>query len=194
VRSKTIPALDLEPLKAGFWTTIFGNAHPVTVEIGPGKGESLIYHSRTERERNFFAIERSHSLARSVGSRLIELGLRNARIIPGDAACILGLLPDACVARYMVQFPDPWWKRRHWPRRLWTPSFVAQIRRTLVPHGEVELVTDVDEYFDLAQSHLDADGGLEAVARGISADVSTDFARKAVRRGATIQRSVHRRR
>lgn len=194
MRPRIVPALDLEPLQPGFWTALFGNDRPVTVEIGPGKGESLIRLSRSERERNFFAIERSHALARSIGTRLHELGLRNARIVAGDAACILALLPDGCVARYLVQFPDPWWKRRHWRRRLWTPLFVAQIRRTLVPSGEVELLTDVKEYFDLAQRYLDADGGLQAVTREIASDVSTDFARKAVRRGARIQRSVHRRR
>jgi tRNA (guanine-N7-)-methyltransferase len=187
-------ALDLEPLKPGFWVGIFGNDHPVTVEIGPGKGESLIRMSRTERHLNFFAIERSHSLARALGRRLHELDLRNARIIPGEATCILTLLPDACVARYSVQFPDPWWKRRHWSRRLWTPPFVAEVRRTLVRSGEVELVTDVGEYFELAQSQLDAESGLEPVAREVSTDLTTDFARKAARRGATIQRSVHRRR
>jgi tRNA (guanine-N7-)-methyltransferase len=181
-------------LKPGFWTVIFGNDHPVTVEIGPGKGESLIRLSRTERERNFFAIERSHSLARALEDRLRELDLRNARVVAGDAACILALLPDACVARYLVQFPDPWWKRRHWRRRIWTAPFVADVRRTLMLHGEVELVTDVEEYFDLAQRLLDADSGLETLTWEVSTDVSTDFARKAVRRGATIRRSVHRRR
>jgi len=193
-RSQIALALDLEPLKPELWTVIFGNDHPVTVEIGPGKGESLIRLSRSERHRNFFAIERSHALARALDARLRELDLRNARIIAGDAACILTLLPDACVTRYSVQFPDPWWKRRHWHRRLWTPRFVTEIRRTLVRSGEVELITDVGEYFDLAQSQLDADAGLEPAVREISTDLSTDFARKAARSGATIQRSVHRRR
>jgi tRNA (guanine-N7-)-methyltransferase len=169
---------------------IFANPHPVTIEIGPGKGETLIHRARTERERNFFAIERSHALARSIDNRLHELDLRNARAIAGDATCILALLPDACVAGYLIQFPDPWWKRRHKRRRLLTPPFVAEMRRTLVLHGEI----DVQEYFDLAQCHLEANEGLESVTREISTDVSTDFARKAVRYGATIRRSVHRRR
>jgi tRNA (guanine-N7-)-methyltransferase len=184
----------MDPLQAGFWTVVFGNSHPVTIEIGPGKGETLIHLSRSERQRNFFAIERSHALARSIDNRLRELDLRNARLIAGDAACILALLPDACVARYLIQFPDPWWKRRHKRRRLLAPSFVAEIRRTLVSQGEVELVTDVEEYFKLAQSHLDAEADLELVTREISTDVSTDFARKAVRQGAAIRRSIHRRR
>jgi tRNA (guanine-N7-)-methyltransferase len=193
-RSKIVPALDLAPLQPGFWASIFGNDHPVTVEIGPGKGESLIHLARTERERNFFAIERSFTSARSIHDRLHELGLRNAHVIAGDAGCILALLPDACVAGYLIQFPDPWWKRRHWRRRLWSSAFVADIRRTMVPHGEVELVTDVEQTFDLAQRHLDADDGFEPVTREISNDASTDFARKALRHGATIRRSVHRRR
>ena len=72
-----VPALDLEPLKPGFWTAIFGNDHPVSLEIGPGRGETLIRESRAERERNFFAIERSRSSALSLDKRIGALWHRS---------------------------------------------------------------------------------------------------------------------
>ncbi len=120
--------------------------------------------------------------------------LRNARVVNGDATCVLDLLPDACVAGYFVQFPDPWWKRRHHRRRVWTGPFVALLRGTLMPGGTIELITDVPDYFALAQKLLDADPELERVTAGPYEGAATAFARKARARGATIHRSVHRRR
>lgn len=104
------------------------------------------------------------------------------------------MLPAACVAAFHIQFPDPWWKRRHHKRRLWSAHFVATLHRALVPHGTIELITDVGEYFALAQTCLAAEPGLEPVTLDCAAGLHTSFARKAVARGATIYRSLHRRR
>ena len=125
---------------------------------------------------------------------LAARGLGNARVIAGDAPCLIAALPEACVAAFYVLFPDPWWKRRHHKRRLWTPPFVAVLRRALVRGGTIELVTDVGDYFAVAQQHLNADAELEVVTIGHPAALETSFARKALRRGAPLYRSVHRRR
>lgn len=180
-------------LPPDYWRQIFGNDRPVAVEIGPGRGEFLLACARTHPQRNFFAIEHSASRTREVSERLRRDGAENARIVCGDAACLIELLPEASVAAFHVLFPDPWWKRRHHKRRLWTPRFVAGLRRALVAGGTVELITDVGDYFARAQGCLDVDPGLEAVSIGHPLEVQTSFARKAVRRGATLYRSLHRR-
>ncbi len=179
---------------AALWLTVFGNLHPVAIEIGPGRGEFLLAQARAHPERNLFGIERSAARASAIERRLEAARLPNARIVNGDATCIMGLLPDACVATYYVQFPDPWWKRRHHRRRLFTAAWVATLRRTLEPGGTIELVTDVAEYFTLARGFLDRDPGFELIATGLTTDACTSFARKAVNRGAALYRSVHRRR
>lgn len=175
------------------WRAIFGDDHPVALEIGPGRGDFLIASARDEPGWNFFAIERSAARAVALRRRIEACSTRNARVLHADATCVLELLPEACVARYHVQFPDPWWKKRHARRRIWTPSFVALLRRTLRPGGTVELVTDVADYFAFAQELLDADTGLQRVSAGTASSASTSFARKALNRGATLYRSEHRR-
>ena len=187
-------SLDARALRSDFWAEIFPRAHPVWVEIGPGRGEFLLTAARQYRERNFLAIERSQSRARAIEHRIGQKELQNARIVAADASCVVSLLPDACVAGYFVQFPDPWWKRRHERRRLWTADFVAAVRRTLAAGASVELVSDVEEYFALAQEQLAGEPGLECLASGRSDYASTSFARKALARGDAIYRSVHRRR
>lgn len=180
---------------ASLWTAVFGNDHPVHIEIGPGRGEFLVQSAHGDPHHNYFAIERSRGRTRDIERRLDKRPeLRNARVVNGDAACVLALLPDASVAAYAVLFPDPWWKIRHHRRRLITREFVATMRRTLVPGGTIELATDVAGYFEVAQDCLNADPGLELLESGIADAPSTSFSRKAQRQGTPIHRSVHRRR
>jgi tRNA (guanine-N7-)-methyltransferase len=184
----------MQVLPLDLWQGIFGNGRPVAVEIGPGRGDFLVASARSEPESNFFAIERSGSRALRLRQRVDARGLGNVRVLQADATCVLELLPDACVERYHVQFPDPWWKKRHARRRLWTPAFVSLLRRTLRPGGSIELVTDVGDYFAFAQTLLDAQAGLQRESAGPTEIAATSFARKALARGDTLYRSEHRRR
>jgi tRNA (guanine-N7-)-methyltransferase len=182
---------DLAPLRPDFWQEIFGNANPIAVEIGPGLGEFLITAAVRRRDRNFFAIERSSSRAAHIEQRLLDKRLTNARVLRGDATCVLTILPDACVGTYYVQFPDPWWKRRHYRRRLMTGSFVAELRRTLRPGGTIELITDVEEYYELAVAALDADTGLELLSTDLDLMTATSFSRKAHQRGWHLRACIY---
>jgi tRNA (guanine-N7-)-methyltransferase len=177
---------------ASLWSAVFGNTRPVLIEVGPGRGEFLLRSAREDPGRNYFAIERSRGRVREIERALGKRpALTNVRLINGDAACTLTLLPDVCVAGYFVLFPDPWWKVRHHRRRLLTPDFVATLRRTLVPGGLIHLASDVPGYFDVAQECLNADGGLQRIEAGPSPTPSTSFARKAQRLGTPIYRSIH---
>lgn len=181
---------DLQPLPPDCWRQLFANARPVAIEIGPGRGEFLLASARADPQRNFFAIEHSASRTREIAARLDKSGIENARVICGDAVCLIELLPEGSVAAFYVLFPDPWWKRRHKKRLLWTPRFAAGVHRALRRGGTVELVTDVPDYFALAQRCLDG-AGLAAVTIDHTAEAHTAFARKARARGVGLQRSVH---
>lgn len=180
-------------LPADCWRQIFGNQRAVAVEIGPGRGEFLCASARANPDRNYFAIEHSHGSTQRIADALRDERLSNARVLCGDATCLIELLPAASVAAFHILFPDPWWKRRHKKRLLITPRFVAALGRALSAGGTVEVVTDVAEYFTLAQKILDAEAQLAALSRGATTEGRTTFARKALQRGITLQRSVHQR-
>ena len=179
-------------LKTGrnFWTPIFGNDQAVEVEIGPGKGEFLLASARAHPQRNYFAIERSRSRARQIELKLAAARITNARVLNADASCVLSMLPDACVAAYHIQFPDPWWKRRHQKRRLLTSTFVAALARTLAPDGIITLVTDVPETFACAAQCFAANQSLRPLALPLST-ANTSFARKARYRGVPLHGSAY---
>lgn len=186
-------APDYTPLTAAVWSQIFGNDRPVAIEIGPGVGEFLAHAAAAEPGVNFYAIEHLKSRVAVVEERLAEHRLANARVVCAAAECVLQLLPDDCVDRYYIQFPDPWWKRRHHRRRLMTRALVAHLRRTLRPGGGIEFLTDVEEYFGLAMAALEGDAGLVR-CDDPALPVTTSFSRKAAVRGWRMWAATFRKR
>ena len=174
------------------WRFIFGNNHPVEIEIGPGTGSFILLAARARPQVNFFGIERSRGRAWRLQNAIETQGIRNALVINADAACIVAaLVPADSVAAYHIYFPDPWWKRRHHRRRLFTPAFAAILARTLVLGGRLYLATDVEEVLQLSLRALDhckafaRDEDIRSPRVGL-----TGFERKGIARGAAIHEAA----
>jgi tRNA (guanine-N7-)-methyltransferase len=83
------------------------------------------------------------------------------------------------VAAYHVYFPDPWPKRGHAFRRLFSASFIAALARTLVSDGRVCVATDVDDYARRIRSGMLEHGAFtEAADHAEHPGLQTSFARK----------------
>lgn len=130
------------------WSDIFGNTHPVEVEIGPGKGGFLLALARNTPEHNFFGVEILSRRANRLAALIERDGPDNVIAIHADITCLLPLMIwSASVTAYHLYFPDPWWKRRHHTRRLFHSDFARALVRTLVPGGKIFLASDVERYF-----------------------------------------------
>ena len=127
--------------------SIFGNDHPVTLEIGFGNGDSLAEMASAAPERNFIGIEVHRP---GVGHLLLkteELGLSNLRVMRKDAVQVLKTaLPAASLDRVQLFFPDPWHKKRHHKRRILQPAFIALLARVIRPGGHFHAATDWENY------------------------------------------------
>ncbi len=169
------------------WSDIFGNDHPVEVEIGPERGTFLLATAAAHPERNYFGIERSRSRAERLATALRKGGLGNVRALCADATCVLTqCVPAGSVSAYHTYFPDPWWKRRHYRRRLLTPEFAAVLECTLAVGGVIHLVSDVEETFRLGCLSLGTVPNLLQTADACDRPVRTAFEQKALRRGSRL--------
>lgn len=121
---------------------------PLEVDLGCGDGSFLLAMANRAPERNFLGVERLLGRVRRTSRGAATLGLANVRVILLESHYLVRyLLPGGCVNTFHVMFPDPWPKRRHHPRRLIQPEFLAAAARALRPGGELRLSTDDLPYF-----------------------------------------------
>ena len=177
------------------WSELFGNANPVEIEVGFGKGLFLVSAGQAHPDRNFFGIEIERKYTLFTATRLAKRGLSNVKVAACDARWLLReCVADAGVAVMHVYFPDPWWKNRHRKRRLFTPEFAVQCVRVLQTGGGLCLVSDVEDYFNETAKMLEDFKELTAVpAAAISEarhemDYLTNFERKYRKEGRAIYR------
>ena len=179
------------------WNALFGNDHPVELEVGSGKGLFLVNAARANPGRNYLGVEISAKYARLAAERLARQDIANARLWAGDARRVLAGVPERSLSAVHVYFPDPWWKKRHEKRRVFTDALVAQIGRILRPDGELHVASDVEEYFLLIRELVAADPRFqERPAPEVGApehdlDYLTNFERKYRIEGRPIYRTTY---
>jgi tRNA (guanine-N7-)-methyltransferase len=116
------------------------------LEIGFGGGEHLAAQAAAHPEVGMVGCEPYLAgVARLLATAERE-GLDNLRVVVDDAKLLLAALPDACLERIFVLFPDPWPKTRHHKRRIVKPATAAEFARVLTPAGELRLATDDMNY------------------------------------------------
>ncbi|HMP01167.1 MAG TPA: tRNA (guanosine(46)-N7)-methyltransferase TrmB [Gemmatales bacterium] len=174
---------------------LFGNDQPFEIEIGCGKGGFLVGRALQVPEHNFLGIELDRGLFHYIATRLARRQLWHVRILQADASRFLAqACRSACVAHLHVYCPDPWWKRRHHKRRLFTPEFVANCQRVLAPGGKLHLASDVADYFDLMTRLVRDHTALMPMSEEVSVMMAgigpTNFERKGVARGHVMGRAT----
>jgi len=147
--------LVLNPRETGFdpldFNAIFGNDHPVVLEIGSGKGRFLIASAMEQPDVNFVGIEKSLHYHRVIAERVAKRNLTNVRLINHDAFVVMQkMIPDASIAEIHIYFPDPWPRKREQKRRIIRPDALAEMRRVLAADGRGIYVTDHRAYFEVA--------------------------------------------
>jgi tRNA (guanine-N7-)-methyltransferase len=131
------------------WPAVFGNDHPVEVEIGIGKGTLLRRLAAAAPGRNFVGIERANKYIRIAGQRIARDRQTNIRLVRTDAVDFLDrFIHPESVAVFHVYFSDPWPKKRHAKRRLFQAETVRLLESRLEQGGRVFVRTDVDWYYD----------------------------------------------
>lgn len=130
------------------FAAVFGNEHPVELEIGCGKGAFLLREAQAHPERNYLGIEWANEFYKFTADRMARWAVTNVRIMRTDARqFVISRLPSECLDALHVYHPDPWPKKRHHKRRLFNETFVASAIRVLKPGGRWAIQTDHAEYF-----------------------------------------------
>jgi tRNA (guanine-N7-)-methyltransferase len=125
---------------------IFGRKAPLHVDLGCGDGSFICAMAQRLPERNFLGIERLLGRIRSAARKAATVG--NVRLLRMESSyAVRYLLPAGSVETFYLLFPDPWPKRRHWPRRTVTGEFLGAISQALAENGRFVIATDHLDYF-----------------------------------------------
>lgn len=129
----------------------------VEVELGCADARFLFERAPHHPDTFFLGLEIRKPLVAQVNEQAAERQLTNLSAVFCNINVDLPyLIADGSLARAFVNFPDPWFKRRHQKRRLMNEELVATLHRKLRPDGELFFQSDI---YDLA---LDAMAALEA--------------------------------
>lgn len=146
---------------------------------------------------NFFGIEIVRKYQLYAATKLAARPLPNVKLACADALVLLRDRVKANSVQAMhVYFPDPWWKKRHHKRRLFTKEFAAVVAAILQPFGMFHLVTDVKDYHDVMMTIMQGLPLFEAVPAREATDAKdefdylTNFERKFRKEGRPIYRSA----
>lgn len=148
IMAVTDPTLPL-PLDA-----LLTEGRPLEIEIGCGNGRFLVARAQKQPETLFIGIERMLSRVRKLDKKARRLELDNIRVLRLEAFyTFYYLLPPHRARAVYVFFPDPWPKRHHHNRRLFSPLFLDALWCRLEIGGTIQIATDHQEYFaDIRQS------------------------------------------
>jgi tRNA (guanine-N7-)-methyltransferase len=139
----------LTPVTPPPWEKVYHQPlQPLHLDIGSARGEFLLDMATQNPDWNFLGLEIREPLVETAQELVAKLGLDNLHFIfcnvDNSLAPILASLPQGLLKRVTIQFPDPWFKKRHAKRRVVKPELVNTLAKYLVKGGEVLIQSDVE--------------------------------------------------
>ena len=125
----------------------------IWLEVGFGGGEHSYAQMLANPSVGLIACEVFENGLCSLLSRLVPDGAEATAPLPGnlrlwddDARTLIRALPDTCIDRLFLLFPDPWPKARHAKRRFVHPALLPDLARILRPGGRWRIASDDPTY------------------------------------------------
>ena len=147
------------------------STRPLLLDVGCARGRFLLRMATAQPDRNYLGIEIREPLVADANRLATEADLSNLHYAFCNAMLWLSRLieniPPDVVQMVTIQFPDPWFKKKHAKRRMVNNELVKTVADKLAPNGEIFIQTDIEflaeEMFDLfrgderlTESRLDA--------------------------------------
>lgn len=170
----------------GKWADIFGNNHPIHIEIGMGKGQFIHALAKLHPEINYVGVEKYSSVLIRAIQKMEQEELPNLKFLRMDAEDVDKVFGEAEVDKIYLNFSDPWPKDRHAKRRLPSREFLARYDKILKKDCKLEFKTDNRDLFDFAVEELEPAGwkaevityDLHADAKLVEGNIMTEYEEK----------------
>ena len=175
------------PSRAPLDLALLPGQGPVWLEIGFGGGEHLVHMAACYPDIRLIGCEPFVNGIAMLLGKIRAAGVANLALHPGDVRDLFDVLPDACLSKVFLNYPDPWPKARHHRRRFVTPGYLAPLARVTAPGAEFRVATDIPDYVRQTLEEVPP-AGFELIRQtgpGAAWDdwISTRYEQKALREG-----------
>tara|TARA_B100000579_G_scaffold425958_1_gene432461 strand:- start:278 stop:922 length:645 start_codon:yes stop_codon:yes gene_type:complete len=136
------------PLALPSKSRLFRNSqYPIHLDIGSAKGEFLIELALKYPSWNFLGLEIREPMVSLSERKRTKLELDNLKFLFCNVNVSLeewlSDLDNDQLRRVTLQFPDPWFKRKHFKRRVLKTSLLNSISRYMSKDGELFIQSDI---------------------------------------------------
>ena len=118
-------------------------ARELEVEIGCADAQFLFERAASDPARHYVGLEIREDLVAWVNDKAAKLGAPVHAVFCHAQLHTTAIFPRGAASRVYVNFPDPWFKRRHRIRRMVDQVLAEQIAYLLRSGGELFVQTDV---------------------------------------------------
>ena len=122
------------------------------VDIGCAAGKFLFDLALDNTNWNYIGIEIRERLVKTAKLKAREKDIQNLYFVFGNAHNILNNVQSKFIIKNVksisFNFPDPWFKKRHYKRRVIQPEFINILSDSLQKGSLIFIKTDVQELFD----------------------------------------------
>ncbi len=126
--------------------------YPIHLDIGSARGKFLIELASKYPMWNFLGLEIREPLVISSEKIRNQLGLTNLRFLFCNVNVSLEkwllYLDKDQLQGVSIQFPDPWFKRKHYKRRVLQPYLLNSLASSLREGGEIFIQSDILEVME----------------------------------------------
>ena len=130
---------------------------PLHLDVGCARGRFILRMASAEPQWNFLGVEIREPLVDEANRLAREAELNNLHYVFCNAMInldqLLADIPEGRLQMVTIQFPDPWFKKRHAKRRMVNADLVKTVVDKLADRGQVFVQTDIeflaDEMFTL---------------------------------------------
>lgn len=127
-------------LKGHWGEKVFGNNHPIVLELGCGKGEYTVGLARKYTDKNFIGIDIKGARMWTGAKQAIEENISNAAFLRTHIEFIDTFFGPEEISEIWLTFPDPQMKKV--TKRLTSSGFLRLYGRILRENGLIHLKTD----------------------------------------------------
>ena len=122
------------------------------LDIGCAAGEFLFDLAYVNTSWNYLGIEIRERLVKTAKLKVREREIKNLYFVFGNAYNVLNDVQSKLIIKNVksisFNFPDPWFKKRHYKRRVIQPEFIRFLSNSLQKGTLIFIKTDVKDLFD----------------------------------------------